>query len=146
MTFEKKVHDTIMAILSTTQVPLVSFADSDGSAFVAMTVAPTATILPTQAETNAVQYVMQTAEGDMLDVDYKATIDRVVWRAHVVYPKQVSLEVLLESFSRRIEAEGDQRPFDLRLIEADTEAPPRNNASNGTFLTLIIEAHPVPAR
>jgi hypothetical protein len=145
MTFEEKVHDTIMAVLSTTQVPLVSFAASDGSAFVAMSVAGAATLLPTQAEANAVQYVMEPAPAK-LDTEYVASIAHVVWRAHVVYPKQVSLEALLESFSRRIEEEGGMRPFDLRLVSVDVEAPPRNDPANGTFLVMIIEAHPVPAR
>lgn len=144
MTFEQAVHDTIMAVLSTTACPVVGFDSSTGSAFVGMNVDEGTTILPTQAETNAVQYVMEQAP-ERLTTEYKGNIAHVVWRAHVVYPKQVSVEALLESFSRAVEADGAQRRFDLRLVAAEVEAPPRNAPSSGTFLVLTIEAHPVPA-
>ena len=144
MTVEEKVHDTIMAILSTAQVPQVKFADSRGSAFVAMTVDDVNTVTPTQAEANITQYVMA-EHPQRLNPSYRSQVGHTVWQAYIAYPKQVAVESLLESFSRTVAADGAQRQFDLRLISVDAEAPPRNDPKNGTFLTLIIEAHPAPA-
>lgn len=144
MTFEQKVHDTIMGILSTTRVPVVSFRSSDGSAFVGMTLDEVDTILPTQAETNIEGYVFE-EHPSRLESAYKAQISHTLWRAIVVFKKQVNAETLLENFSRTVGADGAQRQFDLRLTNVDVENPPRNDPKNGTFLNLSIEVHPAPA-
>jgi hypothetical protein len=77
--------------------------------------------------------------------DYAAEIDTVSWHVALSYAKQVSLEALLDGLSRSLPKEGTMRRFDLRLIEASVEAPPRNEPGNGTFVLLTVEARPVPA-
>jgi hypothetical protein len=144
MTFEEKVHDTIMGILATAAMPRTKFADSDGSAFVAMTVGPE-TALPQQAEASPIQYIMRPREGKHTVGSYVDEIDKVIWQAFVVFPYRVAVEGLAENFSRTVAADGTQRQFDLRLIDASPEHPPRNDPKNGTFVTLQIEAHPAPA-
>jgi hypothetical protein len=145
MTFEQKVHDTIMGILATAAMPTVTFDASDGSAFVSMTVNEGITKAPVEAETGPTQYIMRPRESKNLVGSYVDETDRAVWQAFVVFPVRVAVESLIESFSRTVAADGAQRQFDLRLIDASVEHPPRNDPQKGTFLILQIEVHPVPA-
>jgi hypothetical protein len=145
MTFEKKVHDTIMGILATAAMPVVTFANSDGSAFVAMTVDEGTTKVPVEAETGPTQYINRPRESKNLVGSFVDEIDHINWQAFVVYPTRVAVEGLVESFSRTVAASGAQRQFDLRLIDVSVEHPPRNQPNNGSHLILQIEVHPAPA-
>jgi hypothetical protein len=143
MTFEQKVHDTIMGILATAAMPVVEFSASSGSAFVSMNVT-TETKVPVQAETAPIQYILRERENKNLTGSYVDEVDRIVWQAFVSYPTRVAVEALVEGFSRTVTADGAQRQFDLRLLDAATEHPPRNDPNAGTFVQLNIEVHPVP--
>lgn len=145
MTFEQSVHDTIMAILASTPVPKVGFDPSTGSTFVAMTVDETDTVLPVEAEAGPVSFRMKASESRHLLGGYKAEVDVVVWQVFVAYADRVAVESLVETFSRTIPASGAQRQYELRLLEASVEHPPRNAPEKGTFLSMQVEAAPAPA-
>ena len=144
MTFEQKVHDTIMAILATASVPVVTFERSDGSAFVAMTVDEDTTVLAQEAEASPTQYKMRPATSKLVGA-YVDEIDFVTWQAFVQFETRVAPETFIQGFSRTVAAEGDQRLFDLRLTDVNVEHPPRNRPGNGTFVSMTIEVHPAPA-
>jgi len=76
---------------------------------------------------------------------FRKEITQVTWHVIISFAEEVSCEDFLETFSRRIvPAEGAPRQFNIDLESCDIINPPRNEPSQGTLLTLVVQITPAP--